>query len=114
MTADRVAALGDATHPDVLDARSRLGELLVRTADGDGVEEAVELLTTTETEQTARAGALHPYVLATRARLATALLKADRPAEARALFTRLLPQQREALGPDHAATLRTRNHLSTL
>ncbi|MFI6722816.1 tetratricopeptide repeat protein [Streptomyces atratus] len=113
VAADRAAALGDDTHPDVLDARSRLGELLVRTADGDGVAEAVELLTATETEQTARAGDLHPYTLATRARLAAALLEADRPSEARALLTRLLPQQEEALGPHHPATLRTRDRLRT-
>lgn len=113
VTADRAAALGDATHPDVLDARSRLGDLLVRTADDDGVTEAVELLTATETEQTARAGDLHPHTLATRARLAAALRKAGRPAEARSVLTRLLPQQREALGPDHPVTLRTAEHLST-
>ncbi|MFJ4962335.1 tetratricopeptide repeat protein [Streptomyces sp. NPDC088729] len=114
VAADRAAALSDGTHPDVLDARSRLGELLFRSADGDGLAEAVKLLAATETEQTARVGDLHPHTLATRARLATALLETGRPAEARALLARLLPQQEESLGPHHPATLRTGERLSAL
>ncbi|MGW3162167.1 tetratricopeptide repeat protein [Streptomyces sp. NPDC001142] len=111
VVADRAAVLDDDTHPDVLDARSRLGELLVRTAEGDGVAEAVELLTATESQQRDRAGDLHPYTLATRARLAAALFAADRPEEARVLLGRLLPQQEEVLGAGHSATLRTRDLL---
>ncbi|MEU0271667.1 tetratricopeptide repeat protein [Streptomyces sp. NPDC006307] len=111
--ADRARVLGDG-HPDVLDARSRLGELLGRAGAGHAVaaEEAVELLSATAAEQARRNGARHPHTLATRARLADVLLRTGRPAEARELLAGLLPHQAEVLGSRHPATRATENALA--
>ncbi|MGW4048573.1 tetratricopeptide repeat protein [Streptomyces sp. NPDC004721] len=109
VAADRAATL-DESHPDVLDARSRLGELLGRLGPGSAAE-AVEVLRVTEAEQTVRCGDRHPYTLMTCARLTEVLPQAGHQEEARARLGALLPRQEEALGPDHPATVRTRERL---
>ncbi|MFD7441625.1 tetratricopeptide repeat protein [Streptomyces sp. NPDC059909] len=106
---ERVRVLGP-DHPDVLDARSRLGELLGRVG-GEHTAEAVTLLRATVAEQSERNGARHPGTLASRARLADALLRAGRREEARALLAELLPHQSAVLGPEHPYTVRTREEL---
>jgi tetratricopeptide (TPR) repeat protein len=109
LIADLEHLLG-ASHPDTLNARSRLAAAY---QDAGWVAEAIKLFGQTLTDRERRLGPDDPDTMRSRSDLARAYREAGRVADAVPLVEQTLAARERLFGADHPSTLASRNNLAS-